>query len=122
MNLEISKPQIIPKKWGHEKILGNLDFCGKILFFDQKGNKLSNHFHIIKEEFFYFLNPFIFRYIDPTNAELIEKKVEKGEVIFIPRGLCHQVEALEDNSQIIEISSHDEPSDSYRVFPGDSQK
>jgi hypothetical protein len=33
----------------------------------------------------------------------------------------HQLTSLEDDSIIFEVSTHDDPEDSYRVAPGDSQ-
>jgi len=48
--LEIKNMNIVPKGWGHEKIIHNSNgYCGKVLCFD-KGKKCSYHYHKIKDE------------------------------------------------------------------------
>lgn len=118
---EFYKPEIHIKGWGREEWLVNNDkYCGKILKIN-KGAKFSLHFHLSKQETFYFLNTAIFRYMDLEKAEQITKIIQKGECIDIPIGLPHQIEAIED-IEIIEISTHHEDEDSYRIGKGDSQK
>ena len=46
-----------------------------------------------------------------------EKNLNKGDVVTIPRGMPHQLEALE-NGEIFEISTQHFDTDSYRVEKG----
>jgi|ERR1041384_1732017 quercetin dioxygenase-like cupin family protein len=121
MKFEITRPEIHPKAWGSEKWLINNDkFCGKILYIN-KGAKFSGHFHDLKEEIqFCYKGALILRYIDKNNGKLLENNINVGDIINIPRLQVHQLEALE-NSEIFEVSTTHWESDSYRVFPGDSQ-
>lgn len=110
-----------PKGWGAEIEIVNLDYCGKILSFKSQ-SKLSMHWHRDKAETFLVSSgKIIFRYIDTSNASILQQEVSAGMVIDIPVGLPHQIEALED-SVIIEFSTHHKDSDSYRCFPGNSQQ
>jgi hypothetical protein len=64
---------------------------------------------------------FIVRYIDTNNAEILAQTLKTGDIWTNVQGKPHQLEALEDNSIIFEASTADYCTDSYRVFPGDSQ-
>jgi len=44
-----------------------------------------------------------------------------GNVIHLPRGNPHQLEALTD-SIVIEVSTPDNPADNYRIGKGSSQE
>ena len=46
----------------------------------------------------------------------------KGDLMRLKPLTIHQIQALEDDTVIIEVSTPDEPTDNYRVRPGDSQK
>lgn len=109
------------KGWGKEVIIvNNESYCGKLLIF-KKGKKFSSHFHYDKQESFnLFSGMVIMRYFDLTNGKKLERILNVGDVVDIPRGCPHQIEALED-STIIEISTPHKDSDSYRIGPGDSQ-
>jgi len=115
--------EIVEKGWGREIIFAsNEHYCGKILQFDKKGAKGSMHYHMNKDETFMVVSgSFLLRTIDRMTAELSEQKIEMGHVVRVIPGFVHQLEALENDSQIFEVSNKDEPSDSYRVMPGDSQ-
>jgi uncharacterized RmlC-like cupin family protein len=117
------KTNKIPKGWGYELIFVSTDeYCGKILFFESRGAKSSMHFHKTKDETWYIqTGKFTLRYIDTDTATIIEKTLTAGDVWRNPPLLPHQLEALEDNSSVFEVSTKDTPEDNYRVFPGDSQ-
>lgn len=116
--------ELVLKGWGSETIFANNElYCGKILAFDKAGNKSSMHFHIDKDESWHVLyGAFTLRIMDMTTASIDEFTLEMGESIRIYPMMVHQLEALEDNSLILEVSTRDKPSDNYRVAPGDSQK
>jgi mannose-6-phosphate isomerase-like protein (cupin superfamily) len=114
----------IEKGWGKEVIFASTDsYCGKFLQFNKAGNKFSMHFHAKKDETWVVIEgAFKLTFIDTSNATIHESILRKGDTWNNPPMLPHQLEALEDNSIIIEVSTADDPNDNYRVMPGDSQK
>lgn len=112
----------VEKGWGQENIWATNDkYCGKMLQFNA-GSKFSMHFHAQKEETWFVLSgKFIVRYIDTSNASIIEKSLEPGETWHNPPLLPHQLICLEEG-MICEVSSADSVEDNYRVMKGDSQK
>ena len=121
MELQFRKPEEVIKGWNKEVVFANNSkYCGKLLCFN-KGKKCSTHYHYVKEESFYlFKGQIVIRYYDLTNADKKERILNEGDVVDIPPGCPHQMEALVD-SIIIEVSTHDDPADSYRVEKGNSQ-
>jgi mannose-6-phosphate isomerase-like protein (cupin superfamily) len=111
----------VEKGWGYEIIFVNNDkYCGKILHFS-KGSKFSMHFHILKQEtWLVYSGKFSFKWIDTTNANIIEEELNIGDVVTNWIGQPHQIICLEEGD-IFEVSTQHFDSDSYRVFKGDSQ-
>lgn len=109
----------IPKGWGHELIIHNSEkYCGKILVF-KAGCKFSMHYHLIKQETWYVnKGEFKFTWIDTENATWNVQNLKVGEVVTIPIGLPHQLEALTEG-EIFEISTEHFDSDSYRIYKGE---
>jgi mannose-6-phosphate isomerase-like protein (cupin superfamily) len=121
--INIRKPlQEVKKGWGKEIWLVNNDkYCGKILKFNA-GSKFSMHYHVDKEETFYILDGHLkLKYFDLSNAEEKIQDLYSGDIVDIPQFNPHKIEAVKE-STIIEISTHHEDSDSYRIAKGDSQK
>ena len=113
----------VKKGWGMEIIWATNDqYCGKIMLFDKKGAKFSMHFHKEKDET-WFVNSgqFILRYIDTATATTCEVILKEGDVWRNPPLQPHQLEALQPNSMIFEVSTPDSVEDNYRIAPGDSQ-
>jgi mannose-6-phosphate isomerase-like protein (cupin superfamily) len=114
---------IVPKAWGYENIFATNDlYCGKLLHFTKAGGKFSMHFHQHKDETWY-VNSGSFKLllIDPTNAKVEEKILNCGDSWRNHPCYPHQLIALEDDSEIFEVSTPDSVEDNYRVLPGDSQ-
>jgi len=137
--------KIIPKGWGHEKIIVNNDqYCGKLLYLI-KGCKTSFHYHQTKHETFYIergkvkvyftdeidevkrvINmddgarvPLLFA---PNSAlELNHVVLKDGDKFDVPRLRGHRIVALED-TKLFEFSTHHEDSDSIRLITGDTIK
>lgn len=100
--------EIINKVWGHEEIIVNTrDYCGKKLVLN-KGFRCSIHWHKIKDETFYVNKGKVFLEIGNEKKILLP-----GDSIRIIPGTKHRFSGLED-SEIIEFSTHDDSSDSYR--------
>ena len=113
-----TKPGIYEKTWGRELWIANApEYCGKIWEFN-KGCKCSLHFHVLKQEHFVIEGKFIFTYIDTTSGQEYQKELNTGDVVYIPKGMPHQMMALEDNCRIIEFSTQHFESDSYRIRSG----
>lgn len=113
----------VDKGWGYEIIWATNDqYCGKILVFEQVGAKFSMHFHKHKDET-WFVNAgrFKLRLMNLENGEIKELELNEGDTWHNPPMFPHQLEALEPNSMIFEVSTPDSVEDNYRIFPGDSQ-
>jgi mannose-6-phosphate isomerase-like protein (cupin superfamily) len=112
---------IVQKAWGYEVIfVNNEKYCGKILHFN-KDSYFSMHFHIRKEETWYVNNGrFLLKYIDTTNANILEITLEKGDVITNKIGEPHQLFCIEEGD-VFEVSTQHFDEDSYRVMKGNSQ-
>jgi len=81
------------------------------------------HFHKEKDETWFINNgKFLLRYVDTTKAVMFTKELGPGDVWRNPPLMPHQLEALEDNSSLTEVSTPDSVEDNYRIIPGDSQK
>jgi len=59
--------------------------------------------------------------VDPRTAEEADTELKVGDVVELPPGAIHRLYSYED-STIFEVSTPDDPKDSYRIEPGDSQK
>ena len=115
------RPKIVPKEWGEELWIHNdEEYCGKILRFFKAGNKFSLHYHILKKESWYVAKgSFEYIWVDTKNGEEKEIIITPGECITINRGEPHQLIALQDNSEIFEVSTQHFDKDSYRIRKGD---
>ena len=110
----------IKKGWGHEKIItNNEEYCGKILFIN-KNKKCSYHYHKLKRETFYLQSGRILLAYGTTDdlSEAKELVLNPGDSFEIPRGIRHQMTALED-SQLFEFSTQHFDEDSFRIEKGD---
>lgn len=112
---------IIDKGWGKEIIFANNDlYCGKLLIFNPSST-ISMHYHMIKIETWYVNEgTFTFRWMDTLSATIQEKVIKTGDVIHLENGVPHQL-TTETGGVIFEVSTHDNPEDSYRIIKGDSQ-
>ena len=119
----IVQPMIVPKAWGEEIWIHNdEEYCGKLLRFHKKGNRFSMHYHIIKKESWYVgKGSFEYIWIDTELAEEHSTIIKEGTCITIERGQPHQLVALEDGSEIFEVSTQHFDPDSYRIRKGNSQ-
>lgn len=120
--IEFGTPQFVEKVWGGEVIVANNDkYCGKILQL-KAGSGFSMHYHLNKHETFYLLKGVIrFRCYDLETAEIKEYVIlPESATITIPPGNPHQIFAVED-TEIMEVSTHHDDYDSYRIVKGSGQ-
>jgi mannose-6-phosphate isomerase len=106
--MQNQKPsQIIPKPWGHEVWFAEQDsYVGKILYI-KKGHRYSLQYHEKKTETQYLLSGKV-KFLVGSDANALEEIIlSPGDKIDIFPGQIHRAEALEENTQILEVSSND---------------
>lgn len=121
----------IEKGWGHERVWADWaetadrqgrGYTGKILHFARAGNRCSLHFHRHKVETWLVTSGrFQVVYLRTHDGVREAQVLEPGEVWH--NGACqpHQLIALEDGSEVVEVSTPDDPQDNFRIAGGDSQ-
>jgi quercetin dioxygenase-like cupin family protein len=104
---------------GRFGLLNSPEYCGKVLEID-KGKRCSFHFHKLKLESFYLRRGKLKVRVkeSPESSSIEEFELSAGECIDVPRGLVHQMEAIED-SEIYEVSTQHFNTDSHRLILGD---
>ena len=105
----IDAVKIVPKLWGYEKWLENNEkYCCKILSLN-KGYQCSLHYHKNKDETFLVTK-------GRLRLELGEKVLLMGigDFVRVLPGTKHRFAGTED-ALILEISTHHEDDDSYRI-------
>ncbi len=110
-------PFIQKKVWGYEKTIINTEkYCQKILHF-YKGGSCSLHYHGIKEETWYVQSgEFILTYKNLETGDTYSDILFPGVAVRIPPCNPHQVTAITEG-EILESSTQDLPSDTYRISP-----
>ena len=109
--MELKFPKRVEKTWGEEIWMANTKlYCGKQLIL-LKGKRCSLHYHKLKDETFYIFRGKILMEVDKE-----ERVMYPESAVLIKPHTKHRFSGLE-NTIIIEISTHHEESDSYRV-PG----
>ena len=114
--MEVEKPL-----WGKEEIIVNTDdYCGKKLHI-REGHRFSLQFHKIKDETFYVEKGLILLEKGEDgeaekNPKVIKHIVLKeGDIMRIPQYTIHRCGSLKGESTIIEVSTHHEDSDTYKL-------
>ena len=117
-DVKIQHPKRVDKKWGYELWIHNdTDYCGKLLVFNNSGNKFSMHYHMIKDETWYVQKgAFQFDWIDTENGDRCYTQIQEGDVIEIKKGLPHQLTALTEQATVFEVSTQHFDEDSYRIY------
>jgi len=106
----------VDKLWGSEEWLVNTElYCAKHLFVDP-GFQCSLHYHKNKDETFYVLTGTIQIEIQKSGSDKIETYIlPEGNFIRIRPGDKHRFQSLGDRATILEVSTHHEDEDSYRL-------
>ena len=89
IDVKIQKPKRVEKQWGYELWVHNDEqYCGKLLVFNNAGDHFSMHYHMIKNETWYIQEgAFQFDWIDGEKAERCYTQLQKGDVVYIQKGL-----------------------------------
>jgi mannose-6-phosphate isomerase-like protein (cupin superfamily) len=104
------------KYWGSIETIVNGAYTGKRLCF-RKGQHSSLHFHCTKTETYFIHSGRLLIRLRAGRGEDRFFELPAGYTLNIPPGLMHQSGALEE-TVIMEISTHDEDSDSFLVEDG----
>ena len=120
--IAISSPKFIKKAWGSEEVIINTPlYCGKVLRFIS-GASFSMHYHQNKDEAWYVLTgQALLEHFDLSDATPCKRVIIAGDVIHVPPGNPHKITALLPTT-LLEVSTHHEDSDSYRIGKGASQQ
>lgn len=103
------------KRWGKENIFVNNDlYCGKFLHF-KPFHPCSLHMHRDKTETFYVVKG----NFDIVLVDMVEESFEtvwlrEGQTLDIKPYLYHRIMGIREENVLLEVSTHDEPEDSYR--------
>lgn len=118
----ITFPEIHEKVWGREIWIANhKKYCSKILEV-KRGFHCSVHFHKLKDETFYLLKGSVVLELSKSDTfsdpELIRFGVmSKDHAVRILPMQAHRFTAIDDYSQILEVSTQHFEDDSYRISP-----
>lgn len=105
----IESTAVVSKLWGYEKWLENNDrYCSKLLSLN-KGYQCSLHYHKNKDEMFVVTKGHVRLELGGEVMHLRE-----GNFARVPPGTHHRFAGVED-SLILEISTHHDDADSYRI-------
>jgi oxalate decarboxylase/phosphoglucose isomerase-like protein (cupin superfamily) len=117
----LEQPKFVPKGWGCELWLANTpEYCGKVLSV-HRFKRCSYHYHELKDETFFVqdgLIKLLYSMSEDSPDGAAEIVLEPGDSFHVPRLMRHQFIGLK-HSHIIEVSTHHEDSDSYRLVLGD---
>jgi len=96
--------------WGYQLRFVNKDeYCCKFLVLTSS-DKGSKHFHKNKKETFIVLQGILLLEMD-----LDGKWMKSCDMITLDPGTRHQMQAIEVPTVILEVSTHDDDSDTYRI-------
>ena len=105
----IDSVNVVPKVWGYEKWLENNDrYCCKLLSVN-KGYQCSLHYHEKKDEMFLVLKGHVRLEVGDETLHMLP-----GQFARISPGTRHRFTGVED-SEIMEVSTHHDEADSYRI-------
>ena len=115
--------RVVEKGWGREVIFADTPlYAGKLLEFERKGAQFSLHFHAVKDETWHVIEgEFTLVLLDTTLAGFSERHLVKGDTWRNAPLVPHRLICLTDRGVIVEVSTHDDPADNYRIAKGDSQ-
>ena len=115
----LAKAKKVDKDWGYEIWMANNEkenYCGKILYI-KFGHSTSMHLHKNKHETFYILEGRLdIEIICTVTTEKYTKTVNEGEVFVLDRLIPHRLIPSGGVVKVVEISTFNEDSDSYRLY------
>lgn len=119
--------KVVPKKWGKEEWIINDEYCGKILTLN-KDMFTSIHYHKDKKETMCLLIGSIridwypFHDYVKRNKLICSVTLTKFQSFTVYPMNVHKITGLHGLNQVIEISTHHEDADSYRLRRNEKNK
>ena len=113
----------IDRAWGFEIVWASNDkYCGKILVFDKVGKKTAMTLHKEKCKS-WFVNGGKFRitYIDTKTGETKSNELSEGMTFEAGPIAPYQIECLQDESILFEVSTPDVVTDNFKMSDDETQ-
>ena len=99
-----TRPRIVEKPWGHERIWAETDrYAGKVLVIET-GKRLSLQFHERKLESILVVSGRLLLHLEDADGMVRTSELGPGDASLIPVGRQHRYEALE-RVELFEVSS-----------------
>lgn len=111
------KNDVISHNWGYELVWADTeDYTSKILVFERANQKTALHFHKTKNKS-WFVNAGKFRvqWVDTADGKAYAKELPEGSVFHVPALTPIQLESLDSNSAMAEVSNSNSVDDVYRL-------
>jgi mannose-6-phosphate isomerase-like protein (cupin superfamily) len=108
----------VKKYWGSEIWFeNNSKYCGKLLKVYQKqwSSKGLFHYHKVKDETFFVIEGTLRIHIVDKKGEIVPIVLQTGESYRIKPLVKHRFTAITKICKFIEVSTHHEDDDSFRV-------
>jgi quercetin dioxygenase-like cupin family protein len=106
VSLGSSRPRIVPKPWGEERIFAENDrYAGKLLLI-RRGETLSYQYHNRKDETIHVLEGVLGLQLE-RDGEAADLRVPAGETFHVAPGTRHRMYATEGDCLLVEVSTPD---------------
>lgn len=104
MSLGTTRPRVVPKPWGEERIFAETDrYAGKLLVIRQ-GESLSYQYHDRKDETIHVLDGVLGLQLD-RDGESADLRLAAGETFHVTPGTRHRMYAPAGPCLLVEVST-----------------
>ncbi len=104
MSLRTTRPRVVPKPWGEERIFAETSrYAGKLLLI-RRGESLSYQYHARKDETIHVLDGVLGLELEcgDENADL---RLPAGETFHVAPGTRHRMYAPDGDCLLVEVST-----------------
>ncbi len=104
MSLAASRPRVVAKPWGEERIFAENDrYAGKLLLI-RRGESLSYQYHERKDETIHVLDGVLGLQLE-RGAEAADLRLPAGETFRVAPGTRHRMYAPDGDCLLVEVST-----------------
>ena len=104
MSLGTTRPRVVPKPWGEERIFAETDrYAGKLLVIRQ-GESLSYQYHDRKDETIHVLDGVLGLQLE-RDGESADLRLAPGETFHVTPGTRHRMYAPNGPCLLVEVST-----------------
>ena len=104
MSLGTTRPRVVTKPWGEERIFAETPrYAGKLLVI-RKGESLSYQYHVRKEETIHVLDGTLGLQLE-QDGEAADLRVAPGQTFHVAPGTRHRMYAPEGDCLLVEVST-----------------